>query len=72
MTALLVLEKRFLQVNVSLGHEHLLNPFILDVSVSVKVSPNGLACLRERHIEIVQDQNSGKLPAVRQMTKSNG
>lgn len=62
MAALLVLEERFLEVDVSLGHQHLLDPLVLDVRVAVEVGPDGLAGLRERHVEIVQDQNSGEFP----------
>jgi len=62
MTPLLVLEQRFLQVDVSLGHQHLLHPLVLDVRVSVKVSADCLAGLGEGHIEIIQYEDSRELP----------
>ena len=64
MTALLVLEQRLLEVDVSLGDEHGHHPLVLDVGVPVEVRSDGPPGLRQLHFEIVQDQHPGQLSAI--------
>ena len=61
MTPLLVLQQRLLEVHVSLGDQHGNDPIVLDVSVAVEVTADGLAGLGQLNVEIVQDQHPGEL-----------
>lgn len=64
MTALFVLQQCLLEVNVSLGHQHGNDPIVLDVSVAVEVTADGLAGLGQLNVEIVQDQHPGELSKI--------
>lgn len=64
MAALLVLEQRLLQVDVSLGDEHGHHPLVLYVGVPVKVRSDGLPGLRQLHVEIVHDQHPGQFSTI--------
>ena len=61
MTPLLVLQQRLLEVHVSFGDQHGNDPIVLDVSVAVEVTADGLAGLGQLNVEIVQDQHPGEL-----------